>query len=216
MEAPRVLVAAAVLTALGSYVPRAQVPPDMDRSHMPVASGAIASVPRPAPDFALTDQKGNTVKLSDLKGRVVVLEWTKPDCPFVQRHYKAGTMARLAKTYGEKGVVWLAIDSNSYMNREKDATWAEQQRIAYPVLGDYNGKVGKAYGARTSLHMFIIDANGSIVYEGAIDNDPTGEKKAGVANYVAQALDELLAGKQVSIPETRPYGCFLKYPPERT
>ena len=190
-----VATAAVVVAALGIYGLRAQAQdsagaaPGANRRHMPAVSGAIASALRPAPDFTLTDQKGDAVKLSDFKGRVVVLEWTSPDCPFVQRHYKAGTMAGLAKTYADKGVVWLAIDSTYYMNRENDAAWAEKQQIAYPVLGDHDGKVGKAYGAKTTLHMFVIDAKGNIVYQGAIDNDPSGEKKEGVTNYVAQALE---------------------------
>ena len=206
MRTLHVIAAAVVIAALGFCNLRAQAQNDP----------APAAVGKPAPDFTLTDQKGNTVKLSAFKGNVIVLEWTNPDCPFVQRHYKAGTMATLAKNYGGKGVVWLAINSTYYMNREKDAAWAEQQQIAYPVLGDHEGKVGKAYGAKTSPHMFIIDANGNIVYQGAIDNDANGEKKQGVVNYVAQALDAVLAGKPVAIPETKPYGCSVKYPPEPT
>jgi peroxiredoxin len=207
MKTLRVVAAAAVVLAvIGTYGWRAQ------------AQTGPASEParKHAPDFTLTDQKGNTVKLSDFKGKVVVLEWTNPDCPFVQRHYKAGTMARLAKAYAAKGVVWLAINTTYYMNREKDAAWAEQQQIAYPVLGDHDGKIGKAYGAKSSPHMFVIDAKGNIAYRGAIDNDASGEKKEGVVNYVALALDAVLAGKPVAIPETKSYGCSVKYPPEPT
>jgi peroxiredoxin len=201
-----VTAAAVIVAALGIYGLRAQ------------AQNGPASAPvrKPAPDFTLTDQKGNTVKLSDFKGKVVVLEWTNPDCPFVQRHYKAGTMAAMAKSYAARSVVWLAINSTYYMNREKDAEWAEKQQIAYPVLGDHDGKVGQAYGAKTSPHMFVIDANGNIAYQGAIDNDASGEKKEGVVNYVAQALNAVLAGTPVAITETKSYGCSVKYPPEQT
>jgi peroxiredoxin len=211
MKTLRVVAAAVVvLAAIGAYGWRVQA------QHSPDTMPADIQGLGLAPDFTLTDQKGNTVKLSDFNGKVVVLEWTNPDCPFVQRHYRAGTMARLAKAYAAKGVVWLAINSTYYMNREKDAAWAEQKQIAYPVLGDHDGKVGKAYGAKSSPHMFVIDAKGNIAYRGAIDNDPDGEKKEGLVNYVAQALDAVLAGKPVAIPETRSYGCSVKYPPNPT
>ena len=203
MKAFQVLAAAVVaVVTLGLYGLRAQA--------------QNAPVQKPAPDFTLMDQKGNTVKLSDFKGKVVVLEWTNTDCPFVQRHYKAGTMATLAKIYAPRGVVWLAINSSYSMNQEKNAVWAEKQQIAYPVLDDHAGTVGKAYGAKSTPHMFVIDAAGNIVYQGAIDNDASGERKEGVVNYVAQALNEVLAGKPVSIPETKSYGCSVKYAPAAT
>ncbi len=204
MKALHVLAAAVVVAAVGIYGLRAQ------------AQNGPASAParKPAPDFALTDQNGNTVKLADFKGKVVVLEWTNPDCPFVQRHYKAGTMATMAKAYAARGVVWLAINTTYYMDRAKDADWAAKQQIAYPVLGDHDGKVAKAYGAKSSPHMFVIDADGNIAYQGAIDNDASGEKKEGVVKYVALALDAVLAGRPVVITETRSYGCSVKYPPE--
>ena len=203
MKAFQVLAAAVVaVVTLGLYGLRAQA--------------QNAPVQKPAPDFTLMDQKGNTVKLSDFKGKVVVLEWTNTDCPFVQRHYKAGTMATLAKIYAPRGVVWLAINSSYSMNQEKNAVWAEKQQIAYPVLDDHAGTVGKAYGAKSTPHMFVLDAAGNIVYQGAIDNDASGERKEGVVNYVAQALDAVLAGKPVAIPETRSYGCSVKYPPRPT
>jgi len=203
MKAFQVLAAAVVaVVTLGLYGLRAQA--------------QNAPVQKPAPDFTLMDQKGNTVKLSDFKGKVVVLEWTNTDCPFVQRHYKAGTMATLAKIYAPRGVVWLAINSSYSMNQEKNAVWAEKQQIAYPVLDDHAGTVGKAYGAKSTPHMFVLDAAGNIVYQGAIDNDASGERKEGVVNYVAQALNEVLAGKPVSIPETKSYGCSVKYAPAAT
>ncbi len=192
-----VAAAAVVAVTLGIYGLRAQA------QNTPVQ--------KPAPDFMLMDQKGNAVKLSDFKGKVVVLEWTNTDCPFVQRHYRVGTMATLAKAYAPRGVVWLAINSSYFMNQEKNAAWVEKHQIAYPVLDDHEGKVGKAYGAKSTPDMFVIDASGNIVYQGAIDNDANGEMKEGVVNYVAQALNEVLAGKPVSIPETKSYGCSVKY-----
>ena len=216
MRTLRVVATAVVAGVLGIYGLRAQA---QDNTEIPSGSvhrrtmPADIPAPKPAPDFTLTDQKGHTVQLSDFKGKVVVLEWTNPECPFVQRHYKAGTMKILSKFYAEQGVVWLAMDSTYTMNQEKNAAWAEQQQIAYPVLDDHEGKAGKAYGARNTPHMFVIDAKGNIAYQGAIDNNPSGEKKEDLVNYVAQALNAVLAGEPVAIPETRPYGCSVKYLP---
>jgi peroxiredoxin len=217
MKTLRVIAVASVLVAaLGTYVLQAQAQNGAGAPTTARPMPADIQGLRPAPGFTLMDQKGNPVKLSDFAGKVVVLEWTNTECPFVQRHYKAGTMATLAKSFAPRGVVWLAINSSYFMNQEKNAAWVEKQQIAYPVLDDHEGKVGHAYGAKTSPHMFIIDAKGNIVYQGAIDNDPTGEKKETAVNYVAQALDEVLAGKPVAVPETRSYGCSVKYPPEPT
>jgi peroxiredoxin len=174
--------------------------------------GLFVSVASAAPDFTLTDQNGKTVSLSDYKGKIVVLEWINPDCPFVQRHYKAGTMADLATRYGEKGVVWLAINSTNYMGQKDNAKWVETYKLPYPILDDHDGAVGHAYSAKTSPHMYVIDASGNIVYQGAIDDDPRGSKPpAERTQYVAKALDELLAGQPVSVAESKPYGCSVKY-----
>jgi len=178
-----------------------------------VASVAAAgvSVGDMAPDFTLTDTTGREVSLSDYSGKVVVLEWLNPDCPFVQRHYKAGTMKKLASAYAGKGVVWLTINSTHYMDEKANAGFAKDQALDVPILVDADGKVGKIYGATTTPHMFVIDANGVVVYQGAIDDDPRGSKGEGATNYVAAALDETLAGKKVSTAETQPYGCSVKY-----
>ncbi len=173
--------------------------------------GAAAGVGDKAPDFTLTDQDGNTVTLSEVPG-VRVLEWTNPDCPFVQRHTREGTMKELAARYATEGVTWLTINSTHYMNRETDREWRSEHHLTAPILGDFDGKVGHAYGAETTPHMFIVAADGTIVYEGAIDDDPRGaEPAAQRTNYVARALDEVLDGKTVTTPETRPYGCSVKY-----
>jgi len=164
-----------------------------------------------APDFTLKDQSGHEVALSSSDGSIRVLEWVNPDCPFVQRHYAAGTMKKLAEHYAGDGVVWLAINSTSTMAAAGSVVFRDSHDLPYPVLIDRDGTVGHLYGAATTPHMFVIDGNGTVVYEGAIDDDPRGTEEA-PTNYVAAALDSLLAGKPVAIPETKPYGCSVKYP----
>lgn len=178
--------------------------------------GERATVGAPAPTFTLEDQNGRPVSLSDFTGKIVVLEWVNPDCPFVQRHYRAGTMKRLAEKYQSKGVVWLAINSTHYMGKEDNRRWIEKYKLPYPILDDHTGRVGRLYGAKTTPHMFIIDTSGKLVYQGGIDDDPRGAKNGGALNYVERALDELLAGKPVSIPQSKPYGCSVKYAEEST
>lgn len=173
-------------------------------------AGAAVAVGEAAPDFTLADQDGNSVSLSDFEGKVVVLEWLNPDCPFVQRHYKAGTMKSLAETYGGKGVVWLTINSTNYMDAAANAKFKADHGLPYPILVDQSGEVGHLYDAKTTPHMYIIDGAGKLVYVGAIDDDPRGSSDT-PANHVTAALDEVLAGKAVSTPETTPYGCSVKY-----
>ncbi len=181
------------------------------------AAGAAAAesgvaVGDKAPGFTLTDSAGKVVALADYEGQVVVLEWTNPDCPFVKRHYQEGTMKNLTSAYSERGVVWLTINSTNYMDAAANAGFAKAENITWPILVDQDGAVGHAYGAATTPHMFIIDAEGVVVYEGAIDDDPRGNMEAGArTNYVANALNEMAAGQAVSTPETKPYGCSVKY-----
>lgn len=170
-----------------------------------------ASVGSKAPAFSLKDQDGNTVRLADFAGKVVVLEWINPDCPFVKRHAAAGTMRSLATRFAEKGVVWLGVNSTHYMDAKASAAFRKANSLPYPVLVDSSGEVGRAYGAKTTPHMFVIDASGVLVYSGAIDDDPRGTHGQGASNYVARALDELLDGKTVSVSNTIPYGCSVKY-----
>ena len=175
-------------------------------------AGAAVGVGDAAPAFTLTDSAGNEVSLSDFKGRVVVLEWLNPDCPFVQRHYEEGTMKRLESAYGDRGVVWLTVNSTNYMDAAANAEFAKAKKVDWPILIDQDGAVGRAYGAATTPHMFIIDGSGTIVYAGAIDDDPRGSKpKDDRVNYVADALDEMLADSEVTTPQTKPYGCSVKY-----
>lgn len=178
-----------------------------------VAVAALAVGPgSAAPDFSLMDQNGKKVSLSDYKGKIVVLEWFNEGCPYVQRHYKNGEMNTLAGKYAAKDVVWLAINTNSKKKAEDNKKIAESWKMDRPILLDGDGQVAKAYHAKTTPHMFIINTDGKVVYSGAIDNDPDNKKGDKRVNYVAKALDELLAGKTVSEPETKPYGCGVKYP----
>jgi peroxiredoxin len=176
----------------------------------PLALAGGAGVGDPAPDFTLADLNGDRITLSKIEG-VRVLEWVNPDCPFVQRHYKAGTMKDLAAEYGDKGVTWLTINSTNYMDAAANQKFAAANRLSQHILVDQDGKVGHLYGAQTTPHMFVIDASGTIVYAGAIDDDPRGDKAGDASNYVAAALDEVLAGKTVTTAETKPYGCSVKY-----
>jgi peroxiredoxin len=170
----------------------------------------VAALGKPAPHFALADHAGKKVRLADFAGKIVVLEWINPDCPFVKRHYEAGTMKSLAEKYAPKGVAWLAINTTHYWTSEKNAAWARKHKLPYPVLNDQSGDVGRAYGAKTTPDMRIIDAKGALVYAGGIDDDPKG-KKASPVNYVAKALDDVLARGKVSVPRAKPYGCSVKY-----
>jgi hypothetical protein len=183
------------------------------------AAQAAAVVGQPAPDFSLKDANGKTVRLSDFKGRHVVLEWTNPGCPFVQKHYDSGNMPATQKDAMAKGVVWLAINSTAkssgdYLEPAKLVAWkTERESQPSAVLMDEEGSAGKAYGARTTPHMYIVDPQGRLVYAGGIDSiastRPSDIDKA--INYVRQGLDEALAGKPVSAASTRPYGCSIKY-----
>jgi peroxiredoxin len=175
------------------------------------AAGAAATVGQAAPEFSVRDQDGREVDLGKLRGKIVVLEWTNPDCPFVQRHYRAKTMNTLADRFKDRDVVWLAVNSTSYMDAAKDRAWRTEQGFSYPVLDDRAGAVGGAYGAKTTPHMFVIDKTGTVVYQGAIDDDAAGSNEGSARNYVAEALDDVTTGKPVRVAETKPYGCSVKY-----
>ena len=177
-----------------------------------------ATVGQPAPDFSLTDVNGKTVRLSDFKGKHVVLEWNNPGCPFVRKHYQ-GNLQALQKEFTAKGVVWLAINSTEdasgdYMSPPQLARWmAEQKAAPTVVLMDEEGTVGKAYNARVTPHMYIVNPQGRLAYAGAIDSIPSARvsdiDKA--TNYVRQGLNELLAGKPISVAQNQAYGCSIKY-----
>jgi len=167
---------------------------------------------RRAPNLELNSFDGKPIRLSDYRGKIVVLEWMNFECPFSRYHYETkNTMAELANKYKNKNVVWLAINSTNHTTPETNKTFASKHKLPYALLDDRSGKVGKAYGAETTPHMYILNARGRIVYEGAIDNSPMGQNKEGIVNYIDKALAELTAGKAVSTAKTKPYGCSVKY-----
>jgi peroxiredoxin len=171
--------------------------------------------PRKAPEFQLKnfiDDKA--VRLADYRGKIVVLEWINLDCPFSMYHHKTkNTMVDLANKYKDKGVVWLAINSTGSTTPQANVSFAKEQKLPYPLLDDRSGRVGRSFGAQKTPHMFIIDSQRSIVYEGAIDNAAMGEigEGARLVNYVDQALAALTSGQEVPTPMTLPYGCSVKY-----
>lgn len=181
--------------------------PLLSAPHAAPAPSAQLKVGAPAPDFTLKDQAGNEVKLSALKGKTVVLEWTNPGCPFVVRHYKAKTMTQLAAAHPE--AVWLTINSSHFTQDAANSEWAQKEGVKV-VLNDASGAVGQSYGARTTPHMYVINAQGELAYQGAIDDDPYGDKPEPL-NYVAEALKALKAGQPIKVSETKPYGCSVKY-----
>ena len=178
-----------------------------------------AEVGKPAPDFSAKDAKGAEVSLAALKGKVVVLEWVNHGCPFVVKHYGSNNMQKLQETYTGKGVVWITINSGSkasgsYTDDEKFLKIsAEKGSKSSHLVADESGTIGKAYSAKTTPHMFVINKEGVLVYNGAIDSKKTtkAEDIEGAENYVAKALDAVLEGKPVATPMTEPYGCGVKY-----
>ena len=184
-----------------------------------LCTSALAIVPgQPAPAFSVTDLAGKPVNLADYKGKTVVLEWHNFGCPFVQKHYKSGNMQALQKKYGSD-VVWLAVSSTAKTASDyiEPASISKQlsEFKAQPAryLLDEPGTVGRAYGAKTTPHMYIIDPQGKVVYNGAIDDRQSTNVAdvKGAKNYVTAALDEMKAGKPVSVAATTPYGCSVHY-----
>ena len=172
---------------------------------------ALAVVGEAAPDFQLTDSTGRAHRLSEYRGKIVVLEWTSPECPFVRRHYGHDTdMVHTAAALTGDDVVWLAIDSSHFNTPADSEAWRSQHSIPYPVLQDRDGAVGRRYGARTTPHMYVIDAGGVLRYQGAIDSDPR-DREGTPTNYVRGAVEALKAGRPVPRAETAPYGCTVKY-----
>jgi peroxiredoxin len=172
-----------------------------------------------APDFTGTDSHGKTHKLSDYKGKWVVLEWTNSGCPFTVKHYASGNMQKLQKEWTAKGVTWLTVLSSApgkqgYKTAAEENSYVREQGASpTAVLLDPEGVIGHQYGAKTTPHMFVIDPQGKIVYAGAIDDKPSTDQEdiAGSKNYVSAALTEGLAQKPVTLSNTTPYGCSVKY-----
>lgn len=188
-------------------------------SSAPIAEGARAEVGKAAPDFTLKDLDGKDVRLADYKGKTVVLEWFNPGCPFVKNAHTKGALVDAAARHGKAGVVWLAVNSGAAGKQghgaEANREGAKTFGMSYPILLDETGAVGKAYGATNTPHMFVVDPKGTLVYRGAIDNSPDGEGESAengkLVKYVDVALAEVAAGKPVSTPETKAYGCGVKY-----
>jgi peroxiredoxin len=178
-----------------------------------------AEVGQPAPDFALPDLDGKVHKLSDHKGKVVVLEWFNPGCPYVVNSHTKGSLVDTAARKTKTGVVWLAVNSGAPGKQghgvEANRAAAKSWSIAHPILVDEAGAVGKAYGATNTPHMFVIWKDGKLAYKGAIDNSPDGEKgspRGGVlVEYVSAAIEDLAAGRPARTAETNAYGCSVKY-----
>jgi peroxiredoxin len=172
-----------------------------------------------APAFSAVDVQGKTVSLADFRGKTVVLEWNNPNCPFVQKHYTSGNMQALQQKNTSSGVVWLAVNSTTdshsdYMTPAKLAAWFAGQKAApTAILMDTNGEIGRAFGAKVTPHMYVIDPKGTVVYAGAIDDkrsaNPADVKTA--TNYVAAALSDARSGKPVATASSNAYGCTIKY-----
>ena len=187
---------------------------------LPVSSAfAAAEVGKMAPDFEVQDIKGETVKLSDYKGKNVILEWTNHQCPYVRKHYDSKNMQNTQAQATENGAIWLTIVSSAEgkqgnVSVEEAANIVEEEG-AHPTtkILDPSGKIGQLYGAKTTPHMFVIDAEGMLVYAGAIDDNPSprAETIEGANNYVLSALESIEAGNPVEPAQTAPYGCSVKY-----
>ena len=182
------------------------------------ATAQAATVGQAAPDFTLMDTAGKPVKLSQFKGKPVVLEWNNPGCPFVKKHYQ-GNMQALQKEVADQGGVWLAInstrdDSGDYMTPAQLGRWMTEQKASpTATLMDEDGKIGQAYAARVTPHMYIVNAQGMLVYAGGIDSIASArvDDIPKATNYVRQAMAEIKAGKPVSVANSRAYGCSIKY-----
>ena len=186
---------------------------------LPATAFALPQIGQPAPDFVASSLQSKTVSPSQFLGKIVVLEWTNPGCPFVHKHYDHGNMQDLQAYAKSKGVVWLTINSSA-KGREGNMSYDEaRQYFAAQKLNsshyiiDDSGEIGKLYGAKSTPHMFVIDVHGKLAYMGAIDNKSTPDAGSvpGADNYVRDAIDNLLAGKPVATASTQAYGCSVKY-----
>jgi peroxiredoxin len=180
------------------------------------APAPAAAVGKTAPAFELTDTDGKTVKLESYRGKVVVLEWFNPGCPFVKYGHGEGPLKDMAARWTKKGVVWLAINSGAAgkqgHGRDANAMAKKEWKMTHAVLLDETGAVGRAYGAKTTPHMFVIDRKGVLVYAGGLDNAPLGRVEgAKKESFVDQVLSAVLGGKKPPVSESKPYGCGVKY-----
>jgi peroxiredoxin len=184
-----------------------------------IVSAYAQKVGDPAPEFQATDSHGQVHKLSEYRGKFVVLEWHNNGCPYTRKHYESGNMERLQREWTARGVVWFTVISSApgeqgYVTAQQENDYlARMNASPTAALLDPQGEVGRLYAAKTTPHMFIINPAGVLIYDGAIDNKATTDQAdiAIAKNYVSQALEEAMAGKPVSIPTSRPYGCSVKY-----
>jgi peroxiredoxin len=200
--------------------------------HLPIRTATIVSallaltltawavrVGDPAPDFTGTDSNGQTHKLSEYRGKYVVLEWTNNGCPYTRKHYTSGNMQSLQKEWTAKGVVWLTVLSSApgaqgYMTASAENAYIQQVHASpTAALLDPTGALGHEYEAKTTPDMYVIDPSGKLIYSGAIDDHPNDDPSdiPHSKNYVSEALTEAMAGQQVAVAYTRPYGCSVKY-----
>ena len=171
---------------------------------------------QPAPDFTFTDLAGRTQKLSDFRGKVVVLEWLNPACPYVVRHYRSGNMPGTQAAAAADGAVWLQVNSTAMgdLDPAKSAEWQQKQGVvATAYIRDQSGKLGRLFGAQTTPHCFVIGRDGTLVYQGAIDDQPQASQAntSSAHNYVKAVLAAVKAGRPVEVATTPPYGCGVKY-----
>ena len=186
---------------------------------LPQPALAALAIGQRAPELSLEDVQGRSVRLSDFRGRHVVLEWNNPGCPFVRKHYGSGHMQALQAEARGRGVVWLTVNSTAdgsadFMTPAQMTRWlAEQKAAPSAALVDESGALGRAMGARSALHMFILNPRGELIYAGAIDSKPSAkiEDLKTATNYVRQGLNEALAGQPLSVATSRPYGCPITY-----
>ena len=184
-----------------------------------IAAAMAARVGDPAPDFTSVDSQGKQRHLADYRGKYVVLEWHNQGCPYTKKHYESGNMQRLQKEWTAKGVVWFTVISSApgtqgFVTPTQENDYLKQMNaVPTAVLMDPGGTLGHLYAAKTTPHMYIIDPQGTLIYNGAIDDHPTPDQSdiASSKNYVSLALEEAMSGKPVADPATRPYGCSVKY-----
>lgn len=187
---------------------------------LPGLAMAAALPGKPAPNFSEVDASGATQSLSDYKGQWLVIEWFNKDCPYVRKHYGSGNMQAVQKKYTDKDVKWLSVISSAkgkqgYLEPAQALAEAQSHNmsVSAPILLDTDGSMGRAFGAKTTPHMFVINPEGVVVYAGAIDSDDSWSPSSidGATNYVAAALDEAMSGKPVTVASSRAYGCSVKY-----